>query len=146
MAASLTTVSLQDSTGAALPFAVLDESGTGAGPFHFVPLASLAAVRSTTAESNHVLKGSAGSLYSLAVTIGATSGWLLLFNATSAPADGAVTPVFWLPLTSNGANGYGTIEWRMPLQFSTGITAVFSTTGPFTKTASATAAFSAQVV
>ncbi len=92
---------------------------------------------STAVESNRVLKASAGNLYSLDVTAGATSGYVLIFNATSAPADGAVTPLYCWPL---GANQSLSRSWNSPpAVFSTGITAVFSTTGCFTKTASATA-------
>lgn len=100
---------------------------------------------STTTESNHVLKASSGSLSSLTVAIGATSGWVLVFDATSAPADGAVTPKWWFPVASNGTSGAISAAWVEPAQFSTGVTVVFSTTGPFTKTASATAQFSGQV-
>lgn len=106
----------------------------------------IASVASTAAESCHVLKGSAGNLLSLTVTLGATSGWVLVFDATSAPMDGAgQTPSWWSPVTSNGTFGSISSAWLVPLNFATGITACFSTTGPFTKTASSTAAFSAQV-
>lgn len=99
------------------------------------------AASSTAAASNLVLKASAGNLYSLTVTIGATSGYVMLFDATSLPANGAVTPVWCAPVTSNGTNGMVAADWNMPKPFATGITAGFSTTGCFTLTASATAAF-----
>ena len=104
-------------------------------------------VVSTTAESGHVLLAAAGSLCSLTVVVGATSGYVLVFDATSAPIDGAVTPAWWFPVKSDGTNGGAAVSWQAgsPRTFATGITAVFSTTGPFTKTASATASFSAQV-
>src|SRR5579863_10083799 len=50
--------------------------------------AGISPTASGAAESSHVLKGSAGNLYTLTVTIGATTGYLMLFDATSAPADG----------------------------------------------------------
>lgn len=126
----------------------------GAIPVYSAPAPASAAgsvgvppVNSTTTESNHVLKASAGALYNITVTIGASAGWLLLFDATSAPADGAVTPAYWYPVATNGTFGAIAVSWpAVPLKFSTGIVAVFSTTGPFTKTASATAQFSAQVL
>lgn len=103
----------------------------------------IAPIVSASVESNHVFKGSAGNLYSLSVTNGTASGYLLLFNATTAPADGAVTPLacYGMPsANSTFALSFGSV----PAYYSTGITAVFSTTGCFTKTASATAFFSGQ--
>lgn len=105
----------------------------------------IAPVASGAAESNHVLKASAGNLYGLTAAIGATSGYVMLFDATSAPVDGAVTPKYCFPVSSNGTNGGIAIGWKSPpAAFATGITAVFSSTGCFTKTASATASFFAQ--
>ena len=109
------------------------------------PSAGVAPVVSTALESSHVLKASAGSMASLTVSIGTTAGYLLVFDATSAPADGSVTPVYFAPIQTNGTNGGLALQWFVPEQFLNGIVVVFSTTGPFTKTASATAAFSAQV-
>lgn len=103
--------------------------------------AATTAASSTAAANNLVLKASAGNLYDLTVTIGATSGYLMLFDATSLPSDGAVTPVHCYPVTSNGTNGGVSLSWPTPKRFATGITAGFSTTGCFTLTASATANF-----
>ena len=102
---------------------------------------------SGAAESNHVLKAGAGNLYGLTVTIGATSGYLMLFDATSLPVNGTVTPKYCFPITSNGTNGGASFSWLPgpPLNFVTGITAGFSTTGCFTLTASATGNFFGQV-
>lgn len=99
-----------------------------------------------SAATNLVLKASAGNLVNASVTIGALSGYLMLFNATSLPGDGAVTPVFCLPIVSNGTNGGASIAWPLPGKFfSTGITAGFSTTGCFTLTASSAAFISGDV-
>lgn len=104
----------------------------------------IAPVVSASAESNHVLKSSAGNLYGVCVTNGATAGYMMFFNATSAPADGAVTPVGWV--AAPGVNTtYCYDPGAVPDYYSTGITVVYSSTGPFTKTASATAAFSGKV-
>jgi hypothetical protein len=84
-----------------------------------------------------VIKASAGNLGRVGITTGANAGYLMLFNATTAPADGAVTPVSAYTVAANS-----TLEMDYSgaaLQFATGMVAVFSTTGPFTKTASATA-------
>lgn len=86
-----------------------------------------------------VLKASAGNLYGLTVTTSSVAGYVLLFNASSAPADGAVTPTKCIYL--GAAPATVAISWRSgpAAYYSTGITVVFSTTGCFTKTASATA-------
>ncbi len=99
------------------------------------------AASSSAAASNLVLKGSAGNLYDLTLTVGATSGYLMLFDATALPSNGAVTPVFCAVVTSNGTNGGISLAWPTPKRFGTGITAGFSTTGCFTLTASATGNF-----
>lgn len=121
-----------------------------AGNLYSVPFPSaltsngIVPVVSTAAEGSHVLKASAGNLYGVCVTTGASAGFLMVFNATSAPADGAVTPTEWIQL---GANSTSCISYGSgpPNAYATGITAVFSTTGPFTKTISATAAFVGRV-
>lgn len=95
----------------------------------------------TAAASSLVLKASAGNLYDLKVTIGATAGYVLLFDATSLPSNGAITPVFCERVNSDGTAGGASFAWPMPFPFATGIVAGFSTTGCYTLTASATAAF-----
>jgi hypothetical protein len=60
----------------------------------------------------------------------------MIFDAASAPADGTVTPKLVEAIAANASIQQ---SLRTPIRFSTGITMVFSTTGPFTKTASATA-------
>lgn len=104
----------------------------------------ITAVVSASAEGSHVLKASAGNLYSIYVTTGVTAGYLMVFNATSAPVDGAVTPnqCVWAPANATTSVNYGS---GPPGVYSTGITAVFSSTGCFTKTASATAFFHGRV-
>lgn len=98
------------------------------------PLAGVSQAQTGAAASNLVIKASAGSLISLSGS--AVSGsFIMLFNATSAPADGAVTPVkCWGPMAAAGpfvfAWGPGPV-----LTMSTGITVVSSSTGCFTKTA-----------
>lgn len=92
---------------------------------------------STAVESGRVLKASAGNLYGLNVTSGASAGFVLVFNSTTVPADGAVTPVKCYPLAAN--TGFDLNYRASPVAFATGISVAFSTTGCFTKTASATA-------
>ena len=107
--------------------------------------AGITPIVSASAEGSHVLKGSPGNLYSLYVTTGATSGYVMTFNATTAPAYGAVTPIECVPVFATSTLGL-TFGSGPPDVYSTGITAVFSSTGCFTKTVSATAFFKARVM
>lgn len=103
----------------------------------------LTLVSSTALEASHILKATTGNLYRLTVIVGASAGFLLLFDATSVPADGSVTPAYAVPIAANSSVS---LDWTSaPGHFANGIVAVFSTTAPFTKTASATAAFFAGV-
>lgn len=128
-------VPLTNTTPGALDVTVLPSSTAGSG---------ITRVVSASAESNHVLKASAGNLYGVYVTTGNTAGYLMVFNATSAPGDGAVTPneCLWAPANSTTFLNFNP---GPPSTYSTGITAVFSSTGCFTKTASATAFFAGSV-
>lgn len=101
----------------------------------------------TTAESCRVLKNSPGNLYSVRVSIAATTGYVMVFDATSAPGDGAVTTLA-IPavrVVSDGTSGWYSDDFNPPMRMATGITVCFSSTGPFSKTASATAAIEGQV-
>ena len=90
-------------------------------------------VVSAAAEGSHILKASPGCLISTYVTPSSTAGYLMLFNSTTVPADGAVTPVECIQIASSVTNF---LNWAPlpPEWFSIGIVAVFSTTGCFTKT------------
>jgi hypothetical protein len=103
--------------------------------------AGITAVLSAAAEANHILKGSPGNLYNAYAT-STVAGYLLIFDATTAPADGAVTPKDCIPgaLTQSGIYAASINYNPGPVEiFTTGITASWSSTGCFTKTASATA-------
>lgn len=101
-------------------------------------------VVSAAAEGSHVLKASPGCLISVYVTIGATGGFLMVFNSTTVPADGAVLPQDCIQVAASTSNY---LNWapQPPEFFSMGISVAFSTTGCFTKTVSATAFFHALV-
>jgi hypothetical protein len=127
----------------------IDQTTVGTTNAVSVPPSSAAAVGitpvvSAALEGSHVLKASAGNLYSLYVTTGTTAGYLMTFNATSAPADGAVTPIDCASAPANATTSI-TFNGAPPDVYSTGITAVFSTTGCFTKTISATAFFKGRI-
>lgn len=118
------------------------------GPSNRIDL-GITPVSSTAIESSRVLCSAPCNLNTLTVTIGATSGWVMLLDAIAAPVDGAVAPIWWFPITSNGTSGGLAASWapgQLLRPANNGLVAVFSTTGPFTKTASATAAFSAGVM
>jgi hypothetical protein len=99
---------------------------------------------SSALETSHVLKASPGNLYSLNVMTTAASGFLMTFNAVSVPADGTVAPVYCIPVPAGSAVSIS-FAGAPPDYYSTGIVAVFSTTGPFTKTSSVTAFFAWRV-
>lgn len=98
--------------------------------------AALVSVATAAVASSLVLKASAGNLYGYNIVAGASAGYLMIFNSTTAPADGAVTPLRCIPVAANAGIDRA---FDIPRRFSTGIVLVFSTTGPYTKTASATA-------
>lgn len=95
-------------------------------------------VESAAAEGSHILKSSPGCLLAIYATPGATAGFLMVFNSLTVPADGAVTPVNCIQIPANTTIS---ANWapQPPEWYSNGIVAVFSTTGCFSKTISATA-------
>lgn len=104
---------------------------------------ALTTVATAAVAGSLVVKASAGNLYGFNVAAGASAGFVMLFNANSAPADGAVTP---LKVYALAANATMEMAFTPPIRCSAGITLVFSTTGPFTKTISATAFISGDAV
>lgn len=96
---------------------------------------AITSVVSPSAEATRVLKASAGNLYSVyATNLTATAGYLVVVNAISAPADGAIAPLACVPLPGNGI---ASIDYAPgPAQrYSTGIVAVVSSASTcFTKT------------
>jgi hypothetical protein len=99
--------------------------------------AGASATRTTAVASSLVLKASAGNLYDWRVTSGASAGYVLIYNATAAPADGAVQPFDCIALAANTTIGSG--SHVVPERYTTGVVIAFSTTGCFTQTLSATA-------
>lgn len=128
----------------ALVFAIL--SGLAPARAQVVPPnAAATPVVSAAAEGSHVLKASPGNLYALyVVDTGAVAGFIMVFNATTAPANGAVTPIHCVPVSASGYN-FLNFAPQPPEFYSIGIVAVYSSTGCFTKTTSATAFFHAIV-
>lgn len=104
----------------------------GIGPS---PSIGITSVVSASAEASHVLKAIPGNLYgAYATNLTATPGFLVLINATSTPADGAITPLACVPLPANGMASINN-KPGPPQVYSTGIVAVVtSATTCFTKT------------
>lgn len=120
---------------------------THAFPVEIMPTpaasAGIAAVVSSALETGHVLLAGAGNLYGAEVATTSAAGYLLVFNSTTVPAAGAVTPV---AVCYAGAFGTCALQFDPPLVMSTGISVAFSVAvTPFTKTDSATAFLSGQV-
>lgn len=104
---------------------------------------AVATVRTTAAAGSQVVKASPGNLYGFSVVAGASAGYVLIYDSTTVPADGATQPVVALPVAANAGLQF---DFPTPRRFNTGIVMVFSTTGPFTKTISATAFLSGAFV
>lgn len=126
-----------------------DSSGANCAPMPggaSAPSASatsgVAPASTPVASASLVAKATAGNLYGYNVTSAATAGYILIFNSATVPADGTVTPAMCLPLAANTGIDQ---SYRTPEYYSAGVTLVFSSTGCFTKTASATAFISANV-
>lgn len=99
--------------------------------------AGVGSTANTAVGSSLILRTTGVDLYSVNVTSGASAGYVMVFDRTTVPADGAVTPALCLPLAANTG-----LDWNFrsaPVQLQTGAVIVFSTTGCFSKTASATA-------
>ena len=98
--------------------------------------AGITPVVSASLEASHVLKNAPGNLYSVFASnlTGGTVGNLQIFNATSAPSDGAVTPLVCVPFDAGG-KAMAFYSPGPPAVFSTGIVAVISSAAScFTKT------------
>ena len=93
---------------------------------------------SPAAESGHIIKASAGNVYSV-YAFSTAAGLFMVFNSATVPTDGAVTPIECIPVS---ANNFGAHDVTIPDQYGTGISVALSTgTNCFSKTASATAFF-----
>ena len=85
-----------------------------------------------------VVKATAGNLYSFEAsadsTLSGAAWWIMIFDATTLPVDGTVTPAKCYALPS----GVTSAAYAFPaaVSFTSGIVIGVSTTGCFTKTAS----------
>lgn len=102
-------------------------------------LPSTSKCQTSALASNLVCKASAGTLYEFNVvadsTLDAAAWYVMIFDATSLPANGAVTPAKCYAVPSGTATWGGTFQAGGE-GFSTGIVVGVSTTGCFSLTAS----------
>lgn len=101
-------------------------------------LATVTYASTSALAANLIVNAGPGFLYSFNVsadsTLSAAAWWVMVYDATTAPADGAVTPVKCYALPS-GAPSISA-GFTSPESFATGVVIGVSTTGCFTKTAS----------
>lgn len=121
-------------------------TGTGVAAVASAPHSGAAGVlptgtASSALASSSVLCAAACNAYGFQVNTTTAAEWVMAFNATSAPADGAVTPARWWQVPANGTLTVDMTEGGVPIRYGTGWTLVCSSTGPFTKTASALCTF-----
>lgn len=90
-------------------------------------------VATTASAQSLVLKNSACNLYGFSATC-SLAGYVMLFDATSAPADGTVQPKRAYPVSANTSIEIGFLPG---VRMTNGAVLVISTTGPFTKTTGA---------
>lgn len=112
---------------------VLPVRGDTNGLYNVAASSSAAAVGLTpitaTNVSSLVVKASAGNFYGGTIVAGATAGFLIAYNAASAPASGAaLTAAQILGVVQVAANGSAALgEYTVPDRFSTGVVLLFST-------------------
>ncbi len=107
---------------------------------------------STAGASSFLLNSPNKALASLTVVAGASAGFVLVLDAASLPANGALSScagaatarpcLMWCAPVA--ANGIVDRQWNSPMSFTTGVLVAFSTTGCASLTASATAQIFAQ--
>lgn len=104
---------------------------------------------SAAAVSSFLFTSPNKSIASLTAVAGASAGFVMLIDAASLPANGAIASctnaaaarpcLMWCAPVA--ATGMVDRQWTSPMSFTTGVLAAFSTTGCATLTASATAQF-----
>lgn len=114
---------------------------TQVAPTHVTPQAS------TAVETSHVVPtqgaGPGTWLHGASVTTGATAGYFIILNLAADPGNGAIAPKKCVYAAANQTVGMGADADTM-WDFPAGAVLLFSTTGCFLETQSATAFFSWQ--
>jgi len=104
---------------------------------------AVSSAQTTVAAGSLIAKASAGNLYGVNATSGASAGYLLIYDSATVPADGTTTPKKTYVMAANSTIAF---DFDMPVRMASGIVLVFSTTGPFAKAISATAFLAADFV
>jgi hypothetical protein len=145
-----TTLNLAAGSGFFAPFCAGGSGGGGGGsvtqgtnPWVTSPAALTPVTASTSLSSSQVLKSSAGTFFGAQVNTTTAAVFVMLFNATSLPSNGAVTPIGWWQVP---ANSTASIAEAPAASMGAGITLGCSTTGPFTLTATSTCTFAMGMV
>lgn len=117
-------------------------AGGPAGPVTITPSATVGVTTQScsTACASTLISG-AHSLYGFSASA-TVAGWVLIYDAASCSTNGTVTPKKAYAYTV--ANSSLGVSWSdIPMVNATGIAICFSSTGPYTATASTTAFLSA---
>lgn len=96
------------------------------------------------AGSSVVLRSTPATFYGANITTGASAGYVMLFDLAALPANGTVTPTKVWAVAANSTLEVG--YYPNGLTMLQGAVLAFSTTGPFTLTASATAFISGEAI
>lgn len=99
---------------------------------------------SAALEASHIFRtAGGGQIWSLNVANNnAAVRWVLIYDSTTVPADGATTPVKWIEMAATSSQ---IIALHRPWGFTTGVVFVCSTSGPFTKTITTDCGFSVEM-
>ncbi len=73
--------------------------------------------------SNTVFRTSATNVFEVGLTAGTTAGLMMVWDATSVPADGAVTPLVCLPVVASGQISH---TYTRAARFATGVAVALS--------------------
>lgn len=106
----------------------------------YVPLTN---VVSGTQVAGFVVLPTPGNLWSITITTGGSAGFLMVFDSTTVPAAGAVSPKNCWYVTQTASYSYVNINGSLS-RYNNGIAVAFSSTGCYTYTPSSTAFISAQ--
>ena len=138
--ATVQQLSGQNPSGAVAPETLLRANGAmvGAGAPLPVQQTALPGQATPAASPSLVLKAAAGQLFSMQLSSSA-SGWFLLLDAPSVPANGAASPRRAWQYATGGLPL--DLRFDPPLQMETGAVVAFSSTGPFTLTLGGATAF-----
>jgi len=73
--------------------------------------------------SNNVFRTAATNLFNVSAVAGGTAGLLMVFDATTVPADGTVAPTLCIPIA---ANARVREDFPRAARFATGVSVAFS--------------------